>query len=228
MPKHIFITVKIIIILLLTAMGIFSYAQVKFVQPNLKKTDEFIVYIGINNFFLIQNSESNKILSIKSSEGRVERLSDSTFHLFVNNASINGIQFSYSWVKNGKLQKNIHYPTTYLTATVPDVSRLRLGPKSNGKISLLELKYVNKLALDDKDFKIKLNYNIQCVITCKPIKGAGKYVIAIRNGDLQNNVDYQELLSKLSKGDKMRFDKIKVIGNNNTARTLESVTYTIE
>jgi hypothetical protein len=203
-------------------------AQVKFTQPNLKRPDDLMVYIGINNYFLIQNSEPSKVLSVKASEGKIERLTDSTFHLFINTASINGIQLSYSRVQNGKLQKKIDYPSIYLTATVPDVSRLRLGTKSNGKISLTELKNVSKVALDDKDFKIKLNYNIQCEITCKPSKSPTKFVISIRNGDLQGNADYQELLGKLSKGDRIRFDKIKVIGNNRTARSLESVTFNIE
>lgn len=206
----------------------FCNAQVTFIQPNLKKPDDLLVYIGINNYFLIQNPEPSKVLSVRSTEGKIERLTDSTFHLFVNNASINGIQLSYSRVQNGKLQKKIDYPSIYLTATVPDVSRLRLGTKSNGKISLTELKNVSKVALDDKDFKMKLNYNIQCEITCKPLKSPTKFVISIRNGDLQGNVDYQELLGKLSKGDRIRFDKIKVIGNNRTARSLESATFSIE
>ncbi len=131
-------------------------------------------------------------------------------------------------LKNGKLQKNIVYPVLYRTATVPDIARLRLGSKSNGKISLAELKMVNKLSLDDKDFKTKITYNILCEVSCKPSKSSDMYVFNIRNGDLQGNPDFQELLSKVSKGDKIRFDKIKVIGNNKTARPLESVTFLIE
>ncbi len=228
MSTRICFHLKCIFILAAVAKCCLCNAQVKFIQPNLKKPDDLMVYIGINNYFLIQNSESAKVLSVRASEGKIERLTDSTFHLFTNSASINGIQLSYSRVQNGKLQKKIDYPPVFLTATVPDVSRLRLGTKSTGKISLVELKNVTKVALDDKDFKIKLNYNIQCEITCKPVKSLTKFVISIRNGDLQNNVDYQELLSKLSKGDRMRFDKIKVIGNNRTARSLEAATFTIE
>lgn len=205
-----------------------ALAQVKFIQPNMKNPDEQLVYIGIQNYFLIQNTNGTKILSIQCKEGKIEKITDTTFNFKITNASINGIQFSYTWVKNGKLQKNIVYPVLYRTATVPDIARLRLGSKSNGKISLAELKMVNKLSLDDKDFKTKITYNILCEVSCKPSKSSDMYVFNIRNGDLQGNPDFQELLSKVSKGDKIRFDKIKVIGNNKTARPLESVTFLIE
>ncbi len=218
---------KILSLLLLTAC-IQTFAQVRFVQPNMKKADEPLVYIGINNYFLIQNTDGTKIISLQSKEGTIERLTDTTFHFTIKSASVNGIQFTYAWVKNGKLQKNIVYPTIYRTATVPDVARLRLGTKTGGKISLAELKIVTKLALDDRDFKTKLNYNILCEVNCKPMKSNDKYLFAIRNGDLQGNADYQDMLGKLSKGDRIRFDKIKVIGNNNKATNLESVVFTVE
>lgn len=205
-----------------------SFSQVKFIQPYFKKVDEPIVYIGINNHFLIETAPNEKILTITSTEGKIQRISDSTFNFILKNASISGVHFSYTLYKNGKIQKKTTYPIAYLTATVPDISRIRLGTKTNGKISLAELKNCTKLGLDDKDFQYKLNYNILCEIHCKPIKSTEKFVINIRNGDLANNNDYQELLNKLSKGDKIRFDKIKAIGNNGKAKQLESVTFTIE
>lgn len=203
-------------------------AQVRFVQPNMKKPDEPLVYLGINNYFLIQNTGGVKILSISAKEGKIERLTDTTFHFHIKTPSANGIQFSYNWVKDGKLQKNIVYPLVYKTAPVPDVARLRLGMRSNGRISLVELKTVGRLALDDRDFQTKLNYNIVCELSCKPQNSGDKFIINIRNGDLKNNADFQELLTMLSKGDKLRFEKVKVIGNNNTYKTLESTTFIIE
>jgi len=194
----------------------------------MKRPDEPLVYLGINNFFMIQNAGATKIISIQSKEGKIERLTDTTFHFHIKTPSANGIQFSYSWVKNGKLQNNMVYPVIYKTAAVPDVARLRLGSRSNGKISLTELQNVGRVALDDRDFQTKLNYSILCELTCKPQKSAEKYIITIRNGDLKGNADFQELLGKLGKGDKLYFDKIKVIGSNNTARTLESTSFTIE
>lgn len=217
-----------IITFLLLVVYCNCFAQVRFIQPNMKKADEPLVYLGINNYFVIQNAGATKILSIQVKEGKVERLTDTTFHFNIKTASANGIQFTYNWVKDGKLQKNILYPVIYKTAVVPDIARIRLGTKSNGKISLVELKTVSRVALDDRDFQTKLNYNILCELSCKPLKAVEKYIITIRNGDLKGNVDFQELLGKLTRGDKIRFDKIRVLGNNNTAKTLESTTFTIE
>ncbi len=219
---------KKILFLLVFFYPCLAFAQVRFIQPNMKKPDEPLVYMGINNFFLIQNTGGVKILSITSKEGKIDRLTDTTFHFHIKTPSVNGIQFSYNWVKDGKLQKNIVFPMNYKTVPVPDVARLRLGMRSNGKISLVELKTVGRLALDDREFQTKLNYNIVCELSCKPQNSGDKYIINIRNGDLKSNADYQELLTKLSKGDKLRFDKVKVIGNNNTYKTLESTTFVIE
>ncbi|KXK44362.1 MAG: hypothetical protein UZ11_BCD004000066 [Bacteroidetes bacterium OLB11] len=217
-----------IYLLLTFAMSHFIFSQVHFSQPFFKKPDEPIVYIDIPNFFLVQTSNGEKIIQVNSSEGNIERLSDTTFNLHIRNASISGITFTYSVSKNGKIQRNIRYKTTYLTAIVPDISKLRLGVKSNNKISLNELKLINKLALDDKDFLLKLNYKINCTVVCKPNKSIEKYSFLIRNSDLSGNNDFQELLQKLSKGDRIKFDNIKIVGNDGKSKKIESAIYTID
>ncbi len=217
-----------IFLLLTFAMSHFVFSQVHFSQPYFKKPDEPIVYIGIPNYFLIQTPSDEKMIQISSNEGKIERLSDTSFNLHIQNASISGITFTYSISKRGKVQRNIRYKTVYLTATVPEVSKLRLGMKFGNKISLSELKLINKLALNDKDFLLKLNYKINCTVICKPIKSVEKYSFSIRNGDLAGNNEFQELLQKLSKGDRIKFDNIKIVGNDGKGQKIESAIYTID
>ena len=220
---------KYILGFILIVMNIHAKAEIKFVQPNMKNIEEPLIYIGLNHLFKIENTEKFKILNITATEGKIERLNDSTFLYSTKTSSINGIQFAYSYVKSGKLQKSIKYPTLYRTATVPDITHIRLGTKTNGKINLIELNNIVKLSLDDRDFKLKLNYKIDCDINCKPIKTDAKYYFKIKNSDLQNNIDYQEMITKLSKGDRIRFDNIKIIGSDNKVKkTLESVIFTVE
>lgn len=216
------------LILLSIFVNVTLIAQVQLKQPLMKISEENLVYIGVPNYFVISNDQPFKILNINATEGKIEKLTDTSFIFTIQKASEKGIQFSYTHIKNGKLQKNVSIDGIYLTAFVPDIARIRIGTKSSGKISLNELKLVSRINLDDRNFKMKTNYNILCEINCKPSKSPDKYLIQIRNGDLAGNADFQEMLGKLSKGDRFRVENIKVIGNDNKASNLENVLFIVD
>lgn len=216
--------------LTLLLLGVINpiYSQIIFSQSYFKKPDEAIVYIGIPNYFLMKVPQDEKVIYISSSEGTIERLSDTSFNFYIQNASVSGITFTYNISKRGKIQKKIRKKVVYLTAIVPEVAKLRLGTKTSNKISLSELKLISKLTLNDKDFLLKLNYKINCNVVCKPIKAVEKYNIAIRNSDLSGNIEFQELLQKLTKGDRIKFENIKVLSDDGKIKKLEPVVFTID
>ncbi len=222
---------RIILSLLLFFYTTNLFSQVKFLSPTMKNPEDSTLYIGIRYDFKIESAIGSKVNSIHVNKGTVEHLSDSTFSYTLPDEWTADITFTYDLSSKGKLRKGIIYHVKYKPVNFPDaVFRLRLGTKTGGHISLAELKSVTAIKLNDEELKIKPPYAFnRCELSCNPKKTNDGFVISLSGGDLKNNKEYQLLLSKLSKGDILYFENIKISGpDTSITRAMGSAIFTIE
>lgn len=222
---------RIALILLLFFCTTDLFSQVKFLSSTMKNPEDTTLYIGIRYDFKIETSIGSKVLNLHVNKGLLENVSDSTFSYILPDVRTTDITFTYDLSSKGKLRKDILYPVHYKPVNFPDaVFRLRVGTQTAGKISLAELKTVTALRLNDEELKIKPPYVFnRCELSCNPKKTNEAFTISLSGGDLKNNKEYQLLLSKLSKGDIIYFENIKISGpDTSITRAMGSAIYTIE